>query len=105
MGGGGSDFTSSITNIIPGSSQLSQWGEQLFGSPIKLSDKPGKGAPPPRPRQKEAVTRKRRRTESSDFTQLGTILTGPQGALLGIPMEGADGLLVDDTTGKKNLLG
>lgn len=49
--------------------------------------------PPPRRKESEAVTRKRRRGEGGlDFTQLGTILTSPQGALVG-------------QTNKKTLLG
>lgn len=111
MGGDSAEFFDPIIEAAPGyagAEQLSMnvFGRQPFAPQMAQSYARRSPQTPSRPKQAQAVTRKRRRTGAGDFTQLGTILTGPQGAILGLPLSDMENLLIgEEELGQKALLG
>jgi hypothetical protein len=81
---------------LPGFDAFEKASVAIFGGPtVKASSKDEPTPTLPGKKGTEAVKRKKRAQQGLDFSQLGTILTGPQGATLG----GAN------QSGKKTLLG
>ena len=94
MGGGRDDAFGPMDLILPGSTIVSREIKGALKGP-EIPEAPELTLPPAN-KAAQQVSRKRRRGAALDFTQLGTILTGPQGASL---------LRVQDQPERRTLLG